>query len=138
MSVLVDTTVWSLALRRDKQQLSSRERKLTATWAELVVRDQAKIIGPIRMEILSGISNQKMFENLRVHLASFADIVLETADYERAAELFNVCRKKGVQSSHVDMLICAVAERYSLFILTTDADFELYSHVIGIHLYKLQ
>jgi len=47
-------------------------------------------------------------------------------NYERAAELFNLCLAKGVQGSNTDFLICAVAERSNCTLFTTDKDFQLF------------
>lgn len=57
------------------------------------------MIGPIRQEILSGISNHQQFLKMRENLRAFEDLHLNFEDYERAAEKFNVCRKKGIQRS---------------------------------------
>ena len=61
-----------------------------------------------------------------------------TEDYERAAELFNLCRAKGVQGSNTDFLICAVAERNNCNLFTTDKDFQLYSKYIPVKLHHVQ
>lgn len=92
------------------------------------------MIGPIRQELLSGIRTPEAFVRLRDHLRPFADEPLETADFERAAEHFNTCRARGVQGSNTDFLICAVAERRELPILTTDADFTRFADVLPISL----
>ncbi|MES1245213.1 MAG: type II toxin-antitoxin system VapB family antitoxin [Acidobacteriota bacterium] len=55
---------------------------------------------------------------------------------ERAAELFNLCRRQGVQGSNTDFLLCAVAERHGLPILTTDGDFEIFSRHVPVSLHR--
>jgi predicted nucleic acid-binding protein len=57
-------------------------------------------------------------------------------DYEPAAEFSNKCRKKGVQVSHIDFLICAVANRIDIPIFINDKDFEHYQNNISIELFK--
>jgi predicted nucleic acid-binding protein len=69
-------------------------------------------------------------------LRSFPDLPLETVDHERAAEHFNLCRRQGVQGSNTDFLLCAVAERHNLAILTTDGDFESFSRHLPISLHR--
>jgi predicted nucleic acid-binding protein len=66
------------------------------------------------------------------HLRPYPDEPLETGDFERAAEHFNTCRARGLPGSNSDFLICAVAERRKLPILTTDADFVRFAKVLPI------
>lgn len=136
MPVLVDTTVWSLALRRRSDQLSSLERGLVEHWAELVISGRAVLAGPIRQEILSGIRSPEVFEALRAKLLPFRYLEVLPQDYDQAALFFNLCRSKGVAGSHVDMLLCAVAYRYDVPIFSTDGDFPLYAPHLPIRLYK--
>ncbi len=133
MSVLVDTCVWSQALR--KRQLQPDQ--WTAALTRLIQEGRASIIGPIRQEILSGIREHAHYVRLRDALKSFPDRVLESADYEWAAEMFNICRRKGIQGSHTDFLICAHAERHKLTILTMDKDFDAFCAVLPIRLARI-
>ena len=131
-SVLIDTSVWSLALRRNAGGADAAVAELR----ELIREMRAEIIGPIRQEVLSGIRSLSTFETLRDHLKAFPDIEILTDDYERAAAFFNACRAKGVQGSNTDFLICAVSERNGIPILTTDADFDLYAQHLPITLHQ--
>ena len=124
MNILVDTSVWSLALRRSKDR--TPEDPYVQELRELIRELRVRIIGPIRQEILSGIRSQDQFNAIRMHLRMFTDLELTISDYERAAELFNILRSKGIQGSNTDFLICAIAERHKFPILTTDADFKLF------------
>ncbi len=132
MNVVVDTSVWSLALRR-RQPSSAPE---VAELAELVREGRAVVLGPVRQELLSGIQRQRDYEVLRDHLRAFPDVELETADYEEAARSFNRCRARGVQGSNTDFLICAAATRRRFAILTTDADFADYARVLPVRLHR--
>ena len=131
MKVLVDTSVWSLALRRRAGAEGPEVQELRS----LVDEGRIAMIGPIRQELLSGIRTAALFGRLRDHLRPYSDEELETADFERAAEHFNTCRAQGVQGSNTDFLICAVAERRKLPILTTDADFSRFAAVLPITLH---
>ena len=132
MKVIVDTSVWSLALRRDKQ-----ESNTTVDEFRHMIRDhRVQMIGPIRQEILSGIRSESQFKKLRKHLGSFPDLPAMTEDYVTAAKYFNRCRSKGVQGSNTDFLICAMANRNRFSIFTTDKDFALFSKHIKIMLHK--
>ncbi|MBU4034792.1 MAG: PIN domain nuclease, partial [Proteobacteria bacterium] len=59
-------------------------------------------------------------------------------DYEIAAEFSNKCRKKGIQGSHIDFLICAVANRIDIPIFTNDNDFMHYQKLISLKLYEIE
>lgn len=134
MKVLVDTSVWSLALRRGKQSIAAPAQELQ----QLIQDHRVQMIGPIRQEILSGIRNDSQFNKLRKHLESFPDLPILTNDYVRAAIFFNLCRSKGIQGSNTDFLICAVAVRNKFSIFTTDKDFELFSKHIKIILHQAE
>jgi predicted nucleic acid-binding protein len=136
MRVLIDTPVWSLAFRRKKGGHSLQESAILLEIKELIHQSNTAIIGAIRQEILSGITIEAQFEKLKDNLRAFEDLKLTTEDYEIAAEFYNKCRRKGVQGSHIDFLICAAAHRNNIPIFTTDKDFDLYSKHIDISLYK--
>jgi predicted nucleic acid-binding protein len=136
VKVLVDTPIWSLSFRRKKKDESSQDTLLVLELTKLIREIRAVIIGPIRQEILSGVSSESQFERLRTELQVFEDLKITSLDYEIAAKFYNMCRKKGVQGSHIDFLICAVSYRHNIPIFTTDRDFDLYSKHLDISLYK--
>ncbi len=138
MKVLIDTSVWSLALRRKKEDLSNNEEKIVIELIELINESRAVIIGPIRQEILSGISSKNQFNQLKSKLSAFADFPIISRDYEKAAEFFSICKGKGVQGSHIDFLICSVAFDNNLSTFTMDKDFNLYAEHTGIMLHKIR
>jgi predicted nucleic acid-binding protein len=135
MNVLIDTSVFSLALRRKNESLSTKERLLVADLSELIREGRARMIGLIRQELLPGIKATEQYEKLRVHLRSFPDEVVDTSDYEEAAKAGNRCRAKGVAVSIVDMLLCAVAIKRQWAIFTTDPDFSNYAKVLPLRIY---
>jgi predicted nucleic acid-binding protein len=136
MTVVVDSSIWSLALRRRPASLAANERDLVASWSALVTDGRVTLIGLVRQETLSGISVEARFTELRDELAQFPDEPVDTHDHVRAAEMFNRCRQAGVQGSPVDFLVCAVAERLAAPIFTTDGDFDLYAKHIPISLFR--
>lgn len=135
MNVLIDTTIWSLALRRQATDLGAEEARLVARWAELVQNGQAILIGPIRQEVLSGIRDARVFARLQQHLNGFRHATIRPRDYDDAATLYNACRAHGVAATSIDMLICAVAIRLNLPLFTTDADFARYARWIDLRLF---
>jgi len=137
MMVLVDTSVWSLALRRKPGDLNAHERRLSTALAELIREGRVQIVGVIRQELLSGIREAEKFEKLRDYLRAFDEPLLEIADYETAAEAHNRCRSRGIAGSAIDFLICAAASRRDWQVFTTDQDFTRYASVIPLKLYQV-
>jgi predicted nucleic acid-binding protein len=133
--VLVDTTIWSLALRRKPHDLSAGEQRIVDEWAALVRGGQAVLAGPIRQEVLSGVKREADFEALRQRLSAFAMLPIELGDYDRAASFFNTCRAHGVVGATVDMLLCALADRTHAAIFTADQDFPRYGRHLPIRLH---
>lgn len=135
MNVLVDTSVWSLALRRKPGDLNGAERSAIGELTELVKEGRARILGPIRQELLSGIREFAQFEKLRATLRDFPDEPLDTTEYEAAAKASNQCRSKGVVVSAVDILICAVPITRGWSLFSTDTDFKNYGAILPIRLH---
>ncbi|OQX05479.1 MAG: hypothetical protein BWK73_33490 [Thiothrix lacustris] len=135
MKVLVDTGVWSLAFRRNK--LGADERTIVQQLQTLILDGDACMTGVIRQEILSGIKHPQQYDKLKEKLRAFDDLIVTQQDHERAAAMFNTCRSKGVQGSHIDFLICAIAYHADVLIFAVDGDFEQYAPHIPIKLYPV-
>jgi predicted nucleic acid-binding protein len=127
--------VWSIALRR-KGQKEQNAIIIVNKLAELIRESLVVMCGPVRQELLSGISDKGVYDHLKSKLSSFEDLPITTYDYETAAGFHNICRKKGVQGSHIDFLICAAASNNNLLIFTTDQDFQHYAKHLPIELLK--
>ena len=126
---LVDTCIWSETLRKKRP-----DPVICEQLAKMLRNLQAVLIGPVRQEIISGISDDAKFAKLKERLSFLPDVPITTPDYELAAQYSNMCRRKGIQGSAVDFLICAVAVRHEFIIYTVDGDFEHYKTVLPIHL----
>jgi hypothetical protein len=121
MKLLVDSSVWSLALcRKDVTGMSPNEQKLKAELAQAIQDGRVAMIGLIRQELLSGIKEEAQFDRVKAALEPFLDEMIDTADHEHAARLYNGCRRQGVEAGTVDMLICAVAMRRKWQVLSSD------------------
>ena len=134
MNVLVDTSVWSLALRRK----SSTETREAGELRTLVEEGRVTMVGAIRQELLSGVRSTEQFKRLRDALRAFPDLLLDEEDYEEGAACFDRCRARGLQGSNTDFLLCAVALRRKISILTTDRDFEGFASLLGFDLYRVR
>ncbi len=132
MKVIVDTVIWSLAFRRH-----SGSSVYIDVLKELISDSQVELLASVRQELLSGIKQKEQFERLKVSLRAFPDMSLETQDFELAASFYNDCRTKGIQGANTDFLICAAAVNHNCQIFTTDKDFDYFSTVLPIKLYKV-
>ena len=132
MRVLVDTSVWSLALRRPARVQNPEAAELR----RLITDHRVEIMGPIRQELLSGVRDRAQFDRLESNLAAFPDLPLLAEDYVVAAKFFNLCRSKGIQGSNTDFLICAAAVRHNCSIFTTDGDFAKFANCLPVVLHE--
>jgi len=89
-------------------------------------------------EVLSGISDRNKFYEIKDKMLLFSDYIIKTDDYEFAAECSNECRRNGIQGSHTDFLICAMAIKNGWEIFTEDGDFLEYEKYIPIKMYVLK
>ena len=122
MSLLVDTSVWSLALRRDAHQT---EPEVGALRDALQGADQVFITGFVLQELLQGFAGPKARDQLIERLAALALLQPDREDHIEAAELRNTCRRRGVQIGTIDALLIQLCRRHDLVLLTTDKDFQL-------------
>ena len=122
----MDASVWALALQRQARLQDPAVEELRS----LVDEGRVAMIGAIRQELFERNPHLRVLSETADHLRPFPDEKLEEADYEQAAADLNTCRAQGVQGSNTDFLICAVAERRKMPILTIDADFTRYADIL--------
>jgi predicted nucleic acid-binding protein len=133
MGVIVDTAIWSLALRRNTPEINA---VVVERLRSLINSQQVIMLGAIRQEVLSGLRTSEQFDRLRNILRAFPNLDLATEDDELAAEFFNTCRRQGIQGSNTDFLICAAAHRRNHTIFTTDNDFQNFQAHLPIVLFN--
>lgn len=119
MSLFVDTSVWSLALRRDSPASSREVRALVQAIenGEILLTT-----GLVLQELLQGFSGPKSRDQILDRFSSVPLLVPDRDDHVRAAELRNHCRRKGVQVGTIDALLAQLCIRHDLTMLTTDKD----------------
>jgi predicted nucleic acid-binding protein len=120
MALLVDTSVWSLAYRRDSPP---GVPEVEALHDALAGGDRVVATGVILLELLRGFVPERAQKAIRQDFGSLDIVEPRWVDYESAAELSNACRRGGVQLGSIDALIAQVAIAHDLALLTTDQDF---------------
>ena len=120
MTLLVDTSVWSLALRRDST-VGSRE--VIALREALDGADSVVTTGLILQELLQGFSGPKAKEAILERFGALPLIQPDRQDHVAAAEVRNTCRRGGVQLGTIDALLVQLCGRYDLTLLSSDKDF---------------
>ena len=119
MSVLIDTSVWSIALRRDQPPASREIETLRAA----IERGDVCMLGIILQEVLQGFPSPDRTRRLLEHLSPFPLLSLHRGDFIYAAEIRNRCRVKGLTISTIDAQIAAAAINHRCALLTLDRDF---------------
>jgi len=119
--ILVDTSVWSAALRRPRSgELPSAGRVLKS----MIERDEpVTLAGIVMQELLSGIKHEAQFQRLSRVLAPFPLLLATRSDHLRGASVLNACRSRGVHASTVDSLIVGMAIERDALLLTCDRDY---------------
>ena len=135
--ILVDTSIWSLALRRRREQLNAAEIKTIEAFGAQIAQGAVKIIGSVRQELLSGVRDPKQFETLRRHLRDFLDEPLTSDDFETAASISNRLRTQGIATTPTDCLIAAVASLRKWAVFTADRDFPRLSSAVPLEVVGL-
>jgi len=120
VTLLVDTSVWSLALRRDSPPALPEVGALRTALesGELVVTT-----GLILQEILQGFAGPRALDAILDRFSALPFLIPECRDHVEAAGLRNRCRRKGIQVGTIDALLAALCIRHGLSILTRDEDF---------------
>jgi len=133
MKLLVDTSVWSLALRRKTNILNKEALTLTTL---IEHGEDIYLLGISLQEILQGIKNPKDFLRLKEYFEAFPLIELKREDYVKAAEFKNMLIKKGKQVSTIDALIAHTAISRDLYLFTADDDFTQMAKYTKLHLFS--
>jgi len=120
MTLLVDTSVWSLALRRDPVSDGPHVDPLrTALEGEEIV----VTTGLVLQELLQGLVGQRAHKDIVERFAALPLLSPDRQDHVAAAQLRNLCRRAGVQIGTIDALLAQLCIRHRLTLLTTDNDF---------------
>lgn len=128
---MVDTSVWSLALRRKQGYQSDTIDQLRQFIDQ---GERIFLLGVIVQELLSGITSAELFKQTAEYLAAFPLINLERQDYVEAARLRNNCRRRGIGAGAIDFLIASACIENDLLLFSNDKDFEAIASVSRLKL----
>ena len=118
--LFVDTSVWSLALRRDSSPEGPPVRRLRDA---LSGGEAVHTTGVVLQELLQGYRGPRVRAQVVERFTSLPLIVPARDDYIDAAELRNTCRRHGIQVGTIDALLAQLCIHHNLVMLTTDRDF---------------
>lgn len=133
MTLFVDTSVWSLALRRDAP---ADVPEVLALARALEGGTPLVTTGLILQELLQGFAGPKARVEIIDRFSALPLIVPDRLDHIEAAELRNTCRRKGLQIGTIDALLAQLCVRHGLLMLTTDQDFHLASAHVGLRVWN--
>ncbi len=133
MTLLVDTSVWSLAFRRD---LKSTAPPVVALRAALGGSESIVTTGLILQELLQGFTGPRARNQIVERFTALPMLVPERRDYIEAAELRNLCRRAGVQLGTSDALLAQLCLRHELTLLSTDGDFTMAARHCPLRVWK--
>lgn len=120
MTLFVDTSVWSLAFRRDAE---SSTPEVLALRQALEDGDTIVTTGLILQELLQGFSGPRARKDIIERFGALPFLNPDRQDHIDAAELRNQCRRSGVPIGTIDALLAQLCIRNALPFLTTDKDF---------------
>ena len=123
MTLFVDTSVWSLAFRRDAASSPASSIEVLALRQALEGDDTVVTTGVILQELLQGFSGPRARKDIIDRFSALPLLVPDRQDHIDAAELRNQCRRSGVQIGTIDALLAQLCIRHGLTLLTTDRDF---------------
>jgi predicted nucleic acid-binding protein len=122
VTLLVDTSVWSLALRRDG---AAAEPEIQVLKDALAGSDVVVTTGLVLQELLQGFSGPKASAQIVERFTALPLLQPDREDHVAAAELRNTCRRAGIQIGTIDALLAQLCIRHDLTLLSTDNDFKL-------------
>jgi hypothetical protein len=121
LSLFVDTSVWSLALRRDTPSQAPQTRALVRA---IEAGETILTTGLVLQELLQGFSGPRARAQILDRFSAIPLLVPDRDDHIKAAELRNTCRRAGTQIGTIDALLAQLCVHHRLTMLSTDNDFE--------------
>ncbi|HUH07865.1 MAG TPA: PIN domain-containing protein [Egibacteraceae bacterium] len=133
MSLFVDTSVWSLAFRRDEPPAVAEVNALVRAIGS---GEAILTTGLVLQELLQGFAGPKQRRAILDRFAALPLLVPDRQDHVEAAELRNRCRRSGAQIGTIDALLAQLCIRHDLTLLTTDRDFRRVTRLSPLKLWS--
>ena len=133
MNLFVDTSVWSLAFRRDQVQ---HEPAVDRLHQALDGGEPVFSTGLVLQELLQGFSGPKARQAIIERFAALPLLVPDREDHIAAAEIRNACRRAGAQIGTIDALLARLCSRHDLTMLTTDRDFDRLASQVPLSIWR--
>jgi predicted nucleic acid-binding protein len=135
VSLLVDTSIWSLAFRRDTEAAIAEVKTLQHA---LEGSDQVFTTGLVLQELLQGFSGPKARSQLIERFAALGFLQPDREDHIEAAEVRNLCRRHGVQIGTIDAVLIQLCRKHDLVLLSSDNDFRSAAKHIKFRMWSAQ
>jgi predicted nucleic acid-binding protein len=135
VSLLVDTSVWSLAFRRDTETAVAEVKTLQHA---LEGADQVLTTGLVLQELLQGFAGPKARSQLIERFAALGFLQPDREDHIEAAEVRNSCRRNGVQIGTIDAVLIQLCRKHDLVLLSADNDFRSAAKHIKFRIWIVQ
>lgn len=132
---LVDTSVLSEALRRKKNSINSSD---TLVKKIIEQKDEIVLIGIILQEILTGISDKKLYLEIKEILSDFSYLEIKKEDYIFASEIRNLSKQNGITISSFDAIIASIAIHHKITLVSFDKDFKLISKLFDLKILDIE
>jgi predicted nucleic acid-binding protein len=133
LSLFVDTSVWSLALRRDRPPEAAPLRMLVRA---IESGETILTTGLVLQELLQGFLGPRDRAQILDRFSAVPLLVPDREDHVAAAVLKNVCRRAGVQVGTIDALLAQLCIRHGLTMLSTDDDFKRIASHCALKLWR--
>ena len=117
--VLIDTSVWILALRKSPSPLVKDQVE------HLLAENRVAIAPMIRLELLGGTKSLSEFNRLKSRLDALHQIPTNEANWELATQLAFKLRQQGKVIPYADILIGSAAILAGCLLLHADRHFDL-------------
>jgi hypothetical protein len=133
LSLFVDTSVWSLAFRRDAPSTTPETRELVRA---IEAGEELFTTGLVLQELLQGFSGPRARDRILDQFSALPLLAPDRHDHIDAAELRNRCRRAGVQIGTIDALLAQLCVRHDLTMLTADTDFRRIARHCALKLWR--
>jgi len=133
LTLFVDTSVWSLALRRDSPAAVPEVQALIRA---IEAGETIVTTGLVLQEILQGLSGPKARADVLDRFSALPLLVPDRDDHIQAADLRNRCRRAGIQIGTIDALLAQLCVRHDLVMLSTDKDFKHVARQCALKLWR--